>query len=447
LNSATDLVIEYSLDNINWQSSNSFSGLIPGNYNVYVRDQFGSAQNFNLIIGDNNINVPFFKISKSNSLRFANRIIFGTSGNYKNDENTLSCEAFAKDDKLVYKEYQLFNSSDVVTTQFESNYSNHLVTITKQDATTSTIIPTKKSNYIGLKESLDGKIYAYSSTKTGVYFTSGNNYDFTTGAIISTHTLFGNTPVWAKQGNYIKIGSNFFLIEDIVYDDNKNADVIIFSDVYSGTADDNTIVGCIYNLFNYEIYEFEIDMVAYLDKIISVQIQCTDVNFQTITLLSESIDVKLFHKKTLDIRYWNDNNTDIFYATGIKNRIRVAFENMVAEDPSQSDNHKTDTNVVLLNSEMYEGVEITFEPQTKELHRKTKQALLHKFIYIDDVQYILNGDFDVENLGDTNLYVLKAKLLKTGNVFNNNGASGLQFNTSNQQIPGLISTQSGFVKY
>jgi hypothetical protein len=75
----------------------------------------------------------------------------------------------------------------------------------------------KKSNNIGLKESLDAKIYAYSSTKSGVYFTSGNTYDFTTGTSNGTHSLYGQVPQWGVVGNYIKIGSNFYFIEEIIY--------------------------------------------------------------------------------------------------------------------------------------------------------------------------------------------------------------------------------------
>ena len=634
LNTAPDLTIEYSLDNSNWQSSSSFSGIASGNYTVYVRDQYGCNKSFAMVVGVNNINVPYFYISKANSFRFVNRINFGTSGNYKNDENTLSWEAFAKDKRLAHKEIQLFNSSDVITTQFKSNYGANIAKITPEEiivvpdnsnqllysndmtnnawsktntqisgekiiaSVTSTdehhlisqylnissiankkytfsfyikagecsgvtlfildsgevhgiygyfdaalggfggfgsfnscvlnshtstdegngwfrvsytFTPTinfdfniklllindgsdtytgngvdglylknfqikenelseyvdtqatpvfvpgsdgyhypqvlKKTNNIGLKESLDAKIFAYSTTKSGVYFTSGNTYDFTSGIVNGTHSLYGSVPIWAMTGNYIKIGTNFYLIEDVIYDDNKNSDVIIFSNPYVGTADANVIVGSIYNLKNYEVYEFTIDLVTYLNSQIKIQLQATDSNFQTITLLSEDIDVVVAQEGTVDIHYWNENNTDIYYATGLKNRIRIPVTQMIAYDPMESDIHKTDTDAILLDSEMYEGIEITFEPQTKELHRKTKQALLHKFVYIDDVKYVLDGNLDVEQLLDSNLYVLKCKMLKAGNVFSNNNATGYEFDNTNQQIPGLISTQSGFVKY
>lgn len=633
LNAAPDLTIEYSLDNSTWQNSNSFSGITSGNYTVYVRDQYGCNKSFAMVVGANNINVPYFYISKANSFRFVNRINFGTSANYKNDENTLSCEAFAKDKRLAYKEIQLFNSSDVITTQFKSNYGAHLIKVLTEEApiptdassnmllysedlnnsvwtkalvnitgnkvnatsiygyhniiqnvnkgssagnytfsfyikkaeysivnlsinndtgakqvfcgfnsnnqtffggfgfggfnfissnftdkgngyfrvsmkvtldtttdvklkielknasgnsdytgtdseglyldkfqfqegdltpylqTTSTPLSTtysdgyhypqvlKKTNNIGLKESLDAKIFAYTTTKSGVYFTSGNTYDFTSGSTNGTHSLYGSVPIWATAGNYIKIGTNFYLIEDVIYDDNKNSDIIIFSNPYVGTADANVIVGSIYNLKNYEVYEFTIDLVTYLNSKINIQLQATDSNFQTITLLSEDIDIAVAQEDTIDIHYWNENNTDIYYATGLKNRIRIPITQMVAYDPMESEIHKTDTDAILLDSEMYEGIEITFEPQTKELHRKTKQALLHKFVYIDDVKYVLDGNFDVEQLQDSNLYVLKCKMLKAGNVFSNNNATGYEFDNTNQQIPGLISTQSGFVKY
>jgi hypothetical protein len=71
-------------------------------------------------------------ISKSNSIRFSNRITWGDAANYKNDENTLGAEV---DVKLAYSGCQNFKSANVITSQFKSNYINNIVTVLKQDGT------------------------------------------------------------------------------------------------------------------------------------------------------------------------------------------------------------------------------------------------------------------------------------------------------------------------
>ena len=134
----------------------------------------------------------------------------------------------------------------------------------------------------------------------------------------------GGLPIWAKSGNYVKVNTEWFLIEDILFDESKNAEIIVISSNYSGN-DVAVIAGTIYNIFDYEIYEFTIDMVDYIGETIQVAIQAEDDNFTTINLLSEDISVEVKHEDVKCIEYWNDDNTDVFYATGIKHRIRVPY--------------------------------------------------------------------------------------------------------------------------
>jgi len=75
-------------------------------------------------------------------------------------------------------------------------------------------------------------------------------------------------------------------------------------------------------------------------------------------------------------------------------------------------------------------------------------ALSHKNVFINGVQYVKNGNFDTEGpLDKSNLYVLKATMIKAGIVYNSDSATGDDFNTGSIEIPGLIQTEIGFVKY
>ena len=445
-NNATGFDYEYSLDNTTWQISNTFSGLTAGNYTLYVRDQLGCSTSKTFVVYEYGIQNPYFYISKANSIRFANRIDFGDAGNYKNDENTLSCEV---DVVLPWHEVQLFQTADVITTQFKSNYETNTAKVIRENGSEVSVPVIQKSNYIGNRDSRDARKYDLGGGKTGIYFTTGNIYNFDTGFPTGeTHYLNGGLPIWAKSGNYVKVDTEWFLIEDILFDESKNAEIIVISSNYSG-VDVAVIAGTIYNIFDYEIYEFTIDMVDYIGETIQVAIQAEDDNFTTINLLSEDISVEVKHEDVKCIEYWNDDNTDVFYATGIKHKIRVPYFKRKGDVEESSEVHKTDTNSVLLSSELYEVDEFVFEPVTKEIWRKLMISLSCKNVVIDGVSYVKTGSFDNEGpLEDTNLYVLTAKMLKSGSVFSSQASGTVDFNTTNLEVPGLIEVGSGgFLKY
>jgi hypothetical protein len=446
------LVLEYSLDNSTWQTSNTFSGLAAGDFTLYVRDQLGCSfsKPFTVTNFDTDPNpssglkIPYFYISKSNSFRFANRITFGDSDNYKNDENTLSCEV---DVELAYNEIQQFQSADIITTQFKSNYETNVATIVKSDLSEVNVPVVKMTNNINIKDKRDAIKYNAGSGKTGVYFLSGNTYDYDTNAINGTYSLNGSLPEWAVIGNYVQLGSSWFLIEEIVFDEAKNADVIVFTNSYTG-IDAIAVVGTIFNRFNYEVYEFTIDMVDYIDQYFNVRINSNDQKFTELIHFSELIWCKIKHEDVLEIRYRNTTNTDVFYATGIENKIRVPYSFIKGKIDEENETHKTDTNSVLLNSDIYEVDEIVFEPVTKELWRKLTQALSHEKVSINGVGYVKNGNFNTEGpLEKSNLYVLTATMIKTGNVYNSQTSGNLDFDGSAVEVPGLISTESGYVSY
>lgn len=442
--STSGLVLQYSLDDITWQTSDTFSGLVVGNYTAYVRDNFGCSFSLSFHVDEFGIQTPNFYISKSNSFRFANRISFGDSENYKTDENTLSCEV---DVELPYKEIQQFQSADIITTQFRSNYASNIATIVKEDETIINIPVEKKTNNIGIKDKRDARKYDVGDGKTGVYFISGNVYDYTTNIITGTYTLNGTLPQWAQIGNYITISGFWFLIEDIIFDETKNADVIVFTNAYTD-PEVNIIIGTVYNRFNYEIYEFTIDMVNYINQQFNVKLINSNVNFPTITHLSEVIWCKVKHENVLEIRYRNTTNTDIMYSTGIEHKIRIPYIKISGKTDKQSEVHKTDTDAILLNADLYEVDDFQFEPVTKEIWRKLMMALSHEKVFLNGVGYVKSGSFNTEGpLERSNLYVLTATMIKTGNVYNSQTSGNLDFDGSEIEVPGLISTQSGYLRY
>lgn len=438
------LNLQYSSNYVTYQDSPVFSGLEVGYYNFSIKDHLGGIVYKGLQINEFGIYTPYFYISKSNSFRFANRITWGDSANYKTDENTLSNEV---DCEIPYTEIQQFQSADVITTQFKSNYETNVATIVKADLTEVDVPVVKKSNNIGIKDKRDAFKFNLGSGKTGLYFVSGNVYDYVTGLANGTHFLNGTLPEWAVVGNYFKIGSSWFLIEEIVYDESKNADVVVFLNTYTG-ADVAVIAASIFNRFNYEVYEFTIDMVNYINQYFQVRINNTDDNFTEIIHLSEQIWCKVKHENVLEIKYSNSTNTDIFYGTGIENLIRLPYTYFKGRAEEESEIHKTDTNSILLSADVYEVDEIVFEPVTKEIWRKMVLALSHENVTINGVGYVKNGNFNSEGpLERSNLYVLTATMIKTGSVYSSQSSGGSDFDGTSVEVPGLIETDSGYMSY
>jgi hypothetical protein len=438
------LELQYSLDGTTWQDSNVFSGLMADDYTMYVKDNLGCSFEKDFTITDSNIYIPSFYISKSNSIRYAQRIDWGDAANYKNDENTLSCEV---DALQKFKQIQLFQSADIVTTQFKSNYATNIAKVVRTGFADIDVPVVKKTNNIGLKDMRDARMYNLGDNTTGIYFLAGNTYDYNTMAVNGSHALNGLLPEWGVIGNYVNIDSAWFIIENVIFDETKNADVLVINQIYTG-SETSIVIGCIYNAFEYEVYEFEIDMSDYLDQNIRVKILNEDPNFQTIEHLSEEINVAVRQEDTLDIHYWNPTNNDVFYETGIKHRIRMPYYKIEGQPDEDSSIHKTDATAILLSAQLYEGDKFVFEPTTKELWRKLMAALSHKFVFINGVQYVKNGDFETDGpLEDSNLYVLKVNMTKAGTVYNSDGSTFGMGNSSQVEIPGLLEGDNGFLSY
>lgn len=439
--------IQYSLNNVDWQSDNFFTGLLEGSHTLYVRDNFGCSfsQSFS-IDAFNKVRVQYFLMPKSNSIRFANRITWGDAANYKTDDNSLSCEA---DVKKPYKEIQQFQTADVITTQYRSNYTENLAVVIKEDGTEDSYPVTKETNNMGLKDKRDCRKYNLGNGKTGLYFTTGNIYDFDTSADTGDdYILNGLLPEWAIVGTSVNLGSGWYVIEDVIFDESVNAQVCVITNVYTG-SDVVVQVGALYDIENYEEYEFTIDFSIYVNQTIKVRVNANDDDFVNIIQLSEDIEVKVRHVGTYDITYKNSKNTDINYSRGLAHKMRHLMEKVSGLPEEDSETSKTDTTARLLNSTVYELDKFLFSPVTKQMMRKIVLALSHDTIMINGETYVKNDSIEVSDaLEDTNLYEITATMIKGSNAFSSKVTQGSNIiSGGDTEIPGLIESDSGYIKY
>ncbi|WCM42410.1 hypothetical protein MG290_01700 [Flavobacterium sp. CBA20B-1] len=436
----TDMLIyEFSLDNENWQTSNTFAGLLEGEYSLYVKDNLGCSKIIPFSILGENFGEPVVFISKENSIRFVE-----PSGAYETDENRTFCKSAAK---LNYGYIQEFLNTDIITTQFRSNYNDVNVSLfNKTDDNNDFVFVSKLTNNIGLKAKYNQvKKYQISPTQFGIYFETGQILDYDTNAVFDTYNLNGSLPIWAVLGNVIDINGTFYAVDSIGYDENVNAEVLIFN----GTSSPNTqdvIVSCVYNIQDYEVYEFTIDMQHYLGKEIMIEIRNQDPNFGTHIWKSETISVVESLEKYLEIRYFNSTNTNVIYSSGIQHLLRIPYNTIKAVDSDSNESYKTDTNTELLKSDVYEITDFEFIPLPLEMYRKVKLALSMDSVFIDGVGYTKNAEFQKENLGSTNLYKLTASMIKNGFVFNSNSNNSQIITDVTINVPGLIeNTIDGYI--
>jgi len=441
------LDLQYSMDDVTYQTSNSFTGIVDGNYTMYVKDQLGCKVSVPFEVEtftpDVSVTVPEFLLSKAMSIRFKRDIVWNNCSDYKNEENTLSCEY---NTLLPYPTIQQFQTCDIITTQFKSNYETILANVIKEDLTKDALSIVKKSTNIAREEKLDSTYYAINDTQTGVYFTAGNTYDYTTGLPIGTYALNGSLPDFGIINNFVFLdGIGWFQIVDIIFNDSVNADVLVIDYVYTGLPT-TIIASSIFNIENYEVYEFDIDFSQYNNEEIQVEILNNDSVFDSIRMLSEKIEVSERFEDTIEINYWNPTNTDVFYSTGIKNKIRLKYENFVAAIDPSIDKLNTDTNSILLNSTMYENNILTLSPTTVGIMRQVTQALLHKELYLDGVKYTISEPPETEPFGRTNLIVVTATLTKDGNVYNSEIEGGITDIQGNTTLVGLLKSDGKYIK-
>lgn len=351
----------------------------------------------------------YFKIPKANSIRFSKVRLLNE---LKNDDNTLSSESL---NEFLYREVEKFLTTDTIPTQFKSAYTTNVAIITDENGTDTTLSVTKKTLNLGREYSLDGRYYNYKSegVYTGVYFTTGNEYNYNTVTISGTHTLNGLLPEFAIIGEDIEIvGVGTYPVARLVYDSDVDANVILLLNTYSG-ADTAKQIESQYDIEEYEVYEYDIDFSTYLNTV-TTTITVSETLKRTLVAKSENINIQEEHSGTLEIIYYNEDNDDILYSTGIKHKMRLEYFNIIAISENENEINLTDETSVLISSDIYGKNKFLFQDLSNEEMRKLKIALSSDILIINDEGYTVSGAINEEYIENTNLYVVEATLNKTG---------------------------------
>lgn len=427
----------YSLDDVNYQASNVFTGQINGSYTIYVKDDWNCVTSKAYDVTDSGTKEPFLFISKANSLVFAENELVDDCTIFRNEENSLANQSLSD---VVFCHEHSYRDCDTITCQFKSNYDDPKVYIRFEDGSPNQELTLlQQTSNLNRFQYLDAWYYKYASGKLGLYFTSGDTYD-ETGIANGTFNLNGNVPDFAIVGQVVEIDVlGAFEIKEVVFDSTIQKKVIVVDYIYEGVPT-QTRVKSIYDILPFEVYEFTIDWSIFGVGLYDILIENQDTVNSTVQHLSENIGVSASLENHLAIRYYNENNRDIFYKFGIENFIRIPFLRIEGITVQEDKINITDLTSNLVESSVTNGNKFYFDAVSKKVMRQLVIALSCENVFINGIGYIKNGDIDVSNISGTNLYEVTAEMINTNINYTNNrqGQQGYSSDYIDFDVPGFI---------
>jgi len=442
-----ELELEYSINNVDWQTDNTFSGQTNGSYTAYVRDQFGCVVSKAYEVTDSGTRDPFIFLSRSNFLSFAECVDTDGCSTHTNDDNSLAINSLVG--SKAYTDFHVVQQCDTTKTQFKSNYDNISGVVRHEDGTEDALALVQQSSNLSRYYALDCKMYNYGNGLTGLYFTSGDTYDE---SLVDNgdFELNGNVPDFAEIGNIIEVvGVGTFFITDVTFDSNLQRKVILFENSYTGAVADQ-IVRSTYDLLDYEIWEFQIDWSGYDEGCYDVVITFEDTINDTVIIQSENIYVKETWEGTLKLIWYNNenNNQDIFYIYGLQHEGRFRYTEIRGLIDDEVEPNITDLSAYLSDSTLVDGNTIEFDAMPRNMALTLAIALSTEHLFINDIGYIKKESLKWEPIVGTNLVEVTAELIKTNINYNINrqGQVGAAIDSIEFNIPQLVGTDVGLIK-
>ncbi len=438
---------EYSIDGGVFQSTPLFFNVAEGNHTITVRDLYNGEVSKDIEIEGTFSQKPYYLMSNLNSVRFAKRETVDNCDVFKNINNALSCE---EDVKKPYEFVHDLLPCDPIRLQFKTNYRDLNVSIIEDSGNTQNIVIDQKTSYTEISETRDCKVKEVGQY-VGMYFTSGNIYNFQSLTVKETYNLNGNLPVWGVIGNFASVFGTYREILDIVYDEDLGVKVLLFESYSTDNTANllNSIVDCVYDLFNYEVYEFTTLAASFINQSFQFKIDMTDTRFGTVSFLSEKIKVHNDLTGYVSIIARNRTNTDVNYQTGIYHSIRANFIKKYEEPIQENETFRSDNSAYLVSSDNYFQTVFEFEPVTTAVMNQLTAILSCSEVFIDGIGYVKSEAFEIEPaLEDTNLYIVIAKMTRTGVNFDKQDfKQDMPLDFTGFDIPALNSSDDAYLSY
>lgn len=367
----------------------------------------------------------YFKISAVSSLRFVN------------DKTIDSCENLAGIDDILFNDqdipgilrpcyYPKIQKCDTLTFQFRSSYQSNVITVknARTGATKETIYPTIKVQNINIIEDNLGYITNHGSGKCRVYYN-------------------GEMPIYITAGSFIKIQNSSvgsfdgdYTIESIGFDSGVQKNYLVIVKTYTGLQ---TRVNCniksYYTSERYNVFEYVVNFGTYTDGYYKIEIDSTDLSFDTHHSESEIFEVKTTHQNTVVIKYKNNDNAfDIDYQTGIINQIRVEGYFWKVKPGANRKVLRDCGELKKVSSDVYRRIQLETKLLPPYLHEKIAVIIEHDYFEVNGVEFQTEENYEISYINRFALCNADVTLEQVG-----------WFDNDNSDDLGSVDEQNGYI--
>lgn len=409
--------IQYSLDESdavtgdNYQTSNSFPGVSPGTYKLFVKDRYGCEVSKTIVVTEFQDTteeevIRYFDVPEGQSVIFQPAPTF----DQEKKKNYFNTGSYNQDDLVLYNTKHYFDVNERLKgIQFKSSYDYHIITFHECGTLAKTdIAPIRIQENLGVTEKMDCFLFAVGN-KTGVYFQGGNTYVANTTTVLETNTYNGSTPRWAEVGQLVFLdGLGGFYISATGYDGDRGGYFVI--DVATPeTLQDK--VQLTYNRHDYNLYEFFIDK-AIIDKEGFI---IMEKGFDDSSLVdgdpwvSEKIVKVSDTSKMLYLEWWDSlNKGDIVFQSGIYffSRLFGEFE-PIWENVAETESGDARDTSIQQKSTM--DFEVLIEAINKKQVTQLNIASALEGFTVNNLNLVRKKEPEIKRMGKSNLYTWKCQ--------------------------------------
>lgn len=395
---------------INYQQSNSFPGVAPGKYVLFVKDRYDCEVSKTIEVREledatTSENPRYFEVMRGNSIIFSECVTYDQNTK-KNVFNTRSTTELAELNHTIIQE---FDTTDFERIQFKSSYPYHIITLNDFNGTKIDIAPKMIQENLGAKEKVDCKLFPVDG-KMGVYFNGGNQYE------AGTDTVIGNSPYqpnqfdnrtflpdWAEVGQLVFLDTlGGFNIESTGFDDVRGGYFVVDSQI-SSEADSKVQVT--HNIQIYNVFECYVRISDISDK---AQIVFEKgFNFNQIDgnkWVSEIIKKINDTPRHLLIKYGSDQNqAGIVFLSNMICTIRKVGKFRPIWD-GEAETEKQDSKSSSLRQASYIGFRLEFEAISSKQVDQLNIATGLNYFTVNGLELVRTEYPEATELEESNLY-------------------------------------------
>ena len=344
-----------------YQSSNTFPGVLSGQYRLWVKDVYGCEISKIIDIPetvdpDQTTVAPYFEICEGQSL-IASELVSFDKDNPKNYFNSGSYNQRTSERYLIK---QPLLSSDIVGMQFKSSFDWHYITLHKCNGEKIDLPSIMIQENLGIAERVDCELFPING-QTGVWFNGGNSYEPDTTTVIGSSNYNKTTPAWNQIGQFVSIvGKGTYEIVSNGYDDAKGGYFVLD---FSVSGEESTQAQATYNAQEYNLFEFYFQANLLDDTGFIVVERAFDGDGDVVgnPWIIEKMKIVDFNEDMLKLE-WSDpkNRGGIVFQSGITFFKRCHGEFNPLWD-NESDTYKGDESEFSLEQSSYLDFEIIIE--------------------------------------------------------------------------------------